>query len=180
MCILNKTTVIKLEPFKPSDFDLFISWIDSKELLLQIAGNYFSYPLTPHQLKNYIDDKNSFAFGIVETSSNQVIGHSEIILLDNKICKLDKVLIGDIANRGKGVGQKVVTKLLAFSFENLSAEEVELYVYDWNTGAIKTYENVGFVINHDKQMLTDVDGKVWKALNMTIDKREWLSLQQQK
>lgn len=179
MCILNKTTVVKLEPFKPSDFDLFISWIDSKELLLQIAGNYFFYPLTPSQLQNYLDDKNSFAFSIVETSSNNVIGHSEIILLDNKVCKLDKILIGDKATRGKGVGQKVVAELLTFSFENLSAEKAELYVYDWNTGAIKAYENVGFVINHDKQMLTDVDGKTWKALNMTIGKGEWLSLQQQ-
>jgi RimJ/RimL family protein N-acetyltransferase len=171
--------MIKLEPFNQSDFDLFISWIDSKELLVQIAGNYFSYPLTPPQLQNYLDDKNSFAFNIVETSSNKVIGHSEIILLDNKVCKLDKILIGNKANRGKGVGQKVVNELLTFSFENLNAEKAELYVYDWNTGAIKAYEKVGFVINHDKQMFTDVDAKVWKALNMTIDKREWLSSQQQ-
>jgi RimJ/RimL family protein N-acetyltransferase len=171
--------MIKLEPFKPSDFDLLVSWIDSKELLLQIAGNYFSYPLTPPQLQNYLNDKRSFAFSIVETSANKVIGHSEIILLDNKVCKLDKILIGDKANRGKGVGQKVVNELLAISFENFSAEKAELYVYDWNTGAIKAYERVGFVINHDKQILTEVDGKVWKALNMTIDKREWLSLQQQ-
>lgn len=171
--------MIKLEPFKPSDFNLFISWIDSKELLLQIAGNYFSYPLTLAQLQNYLYDKNSFSFSIVEKSTNKVIGHSEIILLDNKVCKLDKILIGDEAYRGKGAGKKVVNELLAFSFENLSAEKAELYVYDWNMGAIKLYERVGFIINNDKQLLTDVDGKIWKALNMTIGKSEWLSLHQQ-
>lgn len=169
--------MIKLEPFKPSNFDLLISWIDSKELLLQIAGTYFSYPLTTTQLQNYLDDKSSFAFNVIETSSNKIIGHSEIIKLDNNVCKLDKILIGDKANRGKGVGQQVVSKLLTFSFENLNAEKAELYVYDWNTVAIKSYERAGFVINDDKQMLTDIGGTIWKALNMTIGKEKWLLLQ---
>jgi RimJ/RimL family protein N-acetyltransferase len=166
--------MIKLEPFKPSDFDLLISWIDSKELLIQIAGNYFSYPLTTNQLQKYLDDKNSFAFSIVETSSNKVIGHSEIILMSNNECKLDKILIGDKANRGKGFGQQVVSELLTFSFRNLSAEKAELYVYDWNINAIKSYERAGFIINYDNQMLTNIDGKTWRALNMNIDKEKWL------
>lgn len=168
--------MIKLEPFKPSDFDLLISWIDSKELLLQIAGTYFTYPLTTAQLQNYLDDKSSLAFNITEASSNKVIGHSQIIMLDNNVCKLDKVLIGDKALRGKGVGQQVVSKLLTFSFENLKAEKAELYVYDWNTGAIKSYERAGFVINYDKQMLTDIGETIWKALNMTIEKEKWILL----
>ena len=79
--------------------------------------------------------------------------------------------------RGKGVGQQVVSKLLIFSFENLKAEKVELYVYDWNRGAIKSYERAGFVIDYDKQILTEIGGTIWKALNMTIDKRKWLLLQ---
>ena len=168
--------MIKLQPFKPSDFDLIISWIDSKEILLQIAGTYFSYPLTTAQLQSYLDDKNSFAFNVVETSSYKVIGHSELILLDNNICKLDKILIGEKANRGKGVGQQLTSELLTFSFENLKAEKAELYVYDWNIGAIKAYERVGFVINHRKHLLTDNDGTIWKALNMTIEKEKWMSL----
>ena len=165
--------MIKLEPFKPSDFNLLISWIDSKELLIQIAGPYFSYQLTATQLQNYLDDKNSIPFNVVETSSDKVIGHAEIILLDNNVCKLDKVLIGDKANRGKGFGQQTISRLLTFTFENLKAEKVELYVYDWNTDAIKTYERAGFIINHDKQMQTNIDGTIWKALKMTIEREKW-------
>lgn len=166
--------MIKLESFKPSDFTLLISWIESKDLLLQIAGTYFSYPLTVEQLQNYSDEKNTFAFSVVEATSNKIIGHAEIILLNDTVCKLDKVLIGDKDNRGKGVGQQVIRKLLTYSFEKLGSEKVELFVYDWNTGAIKSYEKAGFVINHNKRLLTNVEGSVWKALYMTIDKEKWL------
>jgi RimJ/RimL family protein N-acetyltransferase len=166
--------MIKLSPFKQSDFGLFISWIDSRELLLQIAGPYFSYPLNDTQLEKYLDDKNSFAFNVVETLSNKVIGHSEIILLENNVCKLDKILIGDKANRGKGAGQQIASELLKFCFDNLRAEKVELYVYDWNTSAIKVYEKVGFIIDQDKQMQMVVDRTIWTVLTMTIDKGKWL------
>lgn len=172
--------MIKLEPFGPADFDRFILWIGNKELLLQIAGPYFSYPLTPAQLQNYLNDNNSFAFNIVDTLSNSVIGHAEIIPGDNKVCKLDKVLIGDETNRGKGIGRYIINLLLAFSFENLEAEKVELNVFDWNIGAIKSYERSGFIINYDKQMTMDVDGAIWIALNMVIDKEKWAFLQDDK
>jgi hypothetical protein len=43
--------MISLKNFKPDDFDLMISWMDYKELLIQIAGPYFSYPLTHAQLQ---------------------------------------------------------------------------------------------------------------------------------
>jgi RimJ/RimL family protein N-acetyltransferase len=169
--------VIKLAPFKPSDFDLLISWIGSKELLLQISGNYFSYPLTIAQLQIYLEDKKSMAFAIVETGSNKTIGHAEIILLGNNVCKLDKILIGDQASRGKGLGQEIVRELLKFSFQNLSAERVELYVFDSNIAAIKSYEKSGFTLDKDKQLLRSTDGMDWNVLSMTMPKEKWLSFQ---
>jgi RimJ/RimL family protein N-acetyltransferase len=169
--------MVRLEPFGPDDFDRFISWIGNKELLLQIAGTYFSYPLTSAQLQNYLNDDNSRAFNIVDTLTNTVIGHAEIIPGHNKVCKLDKVLIGDKANRGKGIGRYVINLLLAFSFKNLEAKKVELNVYDWNTVAIRSYERCGLIINYDKQMTTEFDGAIWAALNMVIDKEKWASLQ---
>ena len=53
--------MIKIEPFTGSAFDPFISWIEGPELLIAIAGNYFSYPVTHGQLYKYLNDKNSIA-----------------------------------------------------------------------------------------------------------------------
>lgn len=165
---------IKLTKFKPSDFDRLIAWVDSKELLLTIAGTVLTYPLTSAQLIGYMNDPKSLSFNVVDADENKTIGHAEIILTGEDTCKLDKVLIGDKSMRGKGTGDKLMRELLRYSFDELGMNEVELNVYDWNTGAIRCYEKVGFTINPEKIQMTDVDDIHWRALNMTIDKSRWL------
>ncbi|HEY6977900.1 MAG TPA: GNAT family protein [Chitinophagaceae bacterium] len=166
--------MIKLQAFTQHDFDRFISWVDSKELLMQIAGPNFSFPLTTDQLQKYLDDKNSYAFNVIDLSNDKVIGHAEVILSGNDTCKLDKVLIGDKSDRGRGIGLEVINELLRFSFEKLGAGEVELNVFDWNIAGIKCYEKAGFCMSQNKKMTISINGEVWTALNMTIDKRKWL------
>ena len=166
--------MIKLEPFTKYDFDRLISWIDSKELLMQIAGPNFSFPLTEDQLQKYLDDKNSLAFNIVDASNENIIGHAEICLTGNGTCKLDKVLIGEKSNRGKGIGLQLINELVKYSFKKLDVREVELNVYDWNIAGIKCYEKAGFSFNYSKKMTTTINNEVWTALNMTIDKEKWV------
>lgn len=165
--------MIKLTPFKPSDFNRLISWIDSKELLITIAGTILTYPLTPDQLHAYLVDPKSISFNVVDTIQGKTIGHAEIIKTGIGTCKLDKVLIGDKAIRGKGIGEKLINELLDYSFGKLDIHEVELYVYDWNIGGIKCYEKVGFVINPDKIQTTSLDNIQWNALHTTIDRNKW-------
>lgn len=165
--------MIQLQPFQPADFDLFISWIDTEELLITIAGTYFSYPVTAHQLERYLQDEKSIAFNVVDTEQNKKIGHAEIILTGNDTCKLDKVLVGDKLNRGKGIGTQLINALLDYCFEQLNAREVELNVYDWNIAGIKCYEKTGFMFT-GKTMTTQVKDGTWVAKNMTIDKDSWI------
>jgi RimJ/RimL family protein N-acetyltransferase len=166
--------MIKLMQFRESDFDTLISWIDRKELLVQIAGNVFSYPLTIDQLERYLNDKKSFSFNIVDVPENKVIGHAEIYLSDEVSCKLDKILIGDKTNRGKGLCQQVISELLEYSFVKLGVKKVELNVYDWNIAGIRCYEKAGFIENKDKRFSMQVDGNEWMAINMTIDMSTWI------
>jgi RimJ/RimL family protein N-acetyltransferase len=166
--------MIKLEQFKESDFDTLISWIDNKDLLVQIAGNVFSFPLTREQLRRYLRDEKSKAFNIVDTDLNTVIGHAEIYHLDQHTCKLDKLIIGDKSSRGKGHCQQVMKTLLDLSFAMADMKTVELNVYDWNTAAKRCYEKVGFMVNPEKNFLTRVNGNEWLALNMVIERDKWL------
>jgi RimJ/RimL family protein N-acetyltransferase len=168
--------MITLQPFTPAEFGLFASWIDSRELLIRIAGHYFTYPLTAGQLQTYLAQENSRAFNLVEQSSGKVIGHAELILLNDKACKIDKLIIGDTGMRGKGMGQQAVNQLLKYAFETLALQKTELYVYDWNTSAIRSYEKAGFVTDHDTQLFTEVEGETWKALRMVIARENWLGL----
>ena len=102
--------MIKLTPFRPSDFATFISWLDNEELLFQIAGKYFTFPLTNDQLQNYLDDEKSIAFNVVDL-------------------ELDKIIIGDPSMRGKRLGGQLIEALKQHAFSELKkwfAKKMEL------------------------------------------------------
>ena len=165
--------MIKLKSFTALDFGTFISWIDNSELLVTIAGTYFSYPLTVEQLHAYLEDENSTSFNVVNSRDDKIIGHAEIVVSGKDTFKIDKLIIGDKSNRGKGIGQEVINELLTYAFTRMDAKTVELNVFDWNTAGIRCYEKCGFVINPQKQTSFQVGGNSWTALNMTMEKNAW-------
>lgn len=166
--------MIKLTPFTKADFDKFISWIDNEELLITIAGTVFTFPVRNDQLQQYLDDEKSHAFNIIDTSNYNVIGHAEIVLSGDNLYKIDKLIIGDKSNRGKGIGQQVINSLLDYAFTRLNAETVELNVFDWNIAGIKCYEKCGFIMNPSKQATFKSGNETWTALNMIVEKESWL------
>jgi len=168
--------MIKLEPFKQSDFDTLISWIDSKELLVQFAGSVFSFPLSRDQLQKYLGDERSMAFNIIDVDLKTIIGHAEIYHIDKDTCKLDKIIIGDKSSRGKGLCQQIMKTLLNLSFAMINIKRVELNVYDWNVAAKRCYEKVGFVVNPDRNFSTQVNGNSWLALNMVFERDRWIEV----
>ena len=163
--------MIKLVPFEKEDFEQLISWIDNEEFLVQFAGTVvFKYPLTKEQLVTYISDDKRFAFKVIEVKTNEIIGHAEIYLVKPNMSRLCRVLIGRKEYREKGIGQQIIQQLKNYSFDRLNVEIVELNVYDWNTSAIKCYEKAGFKINPNQTTTTEINGKVWIAINMRTQK----------
>jgi len=167
--------MLRLTPFIPDNFNTFIQWITSEELLVQIAGRYFTYPLTTQQLTAYLNDETSLAFNIVENTTNNPIGHAEIITTHNGLCKIDKLIIGDTQNRGKGYGTLVINLLLQYCFTQLNATQVELNVYDWNIAGMRCYEKAGFTYT-GKLLSTNFNAETWVAKNMLITKNKWLQV----
>jgi RimJ/RimL family protein N-acetyltransferase len=163
---------LKLTPFQPSDFATFISWLDNEELLFQIAGKYFTFPVTDDQLQNYLADGKSIAFNVLDTERNKIIGHAEIILLGNGRVKLDKVIIGDPSMRGKGLGGQLIEELLNYAFRELGATDVELLVFDWNIAGIKCYEKAGFSFVEDEIPPMEINEKRWFVKKMHITSRK--------
>lgn len=162
--------MIALQPFKITDFDTLISWIDNEESLVQFAGQLFSFPLTPQQLLTYIQDEKRFPYKVVSTLSGSTIGHAEIYLPGTGTAIFCRIIIGNPEYKGRGLCYKLIKALLEISFTELGAEKAELNVFDWNIPAIKCYERSGFIINPDKKKERVVNGKTWTALNMVADR----------
>lgn len=172
--LLAKMT--QLQPFNKADFDTLISWADSEETLLQFAGKYFTYPLTHEQLGKYTLEAQRHIYKVVDVDKNITIGHAEICMETNGLALLCRIIIGVKSYRGKGLGQEIVKQLLAITFLQLSAISAELNVFDWNIAAIKCYEKVGFTDNPSKAFNREINGKIWKAINMKIGKEKWKDL----
>lgn len=160
--------MLKLAPFTIEDADLLISWFENEESLVQFAGRIFSWPLTKEQIAIHLTDPNRLIYKAIDEEGSLTIGHGEICKVPNEPPKLTCLIIGNKAFRGKGMGKELTRQLTALAFDQLKADSVQLYVYDWNKNAFELYKALGFTINTDKTMTTDINGQTWTALNMEI------------
>ena len=75
-------------------------------MLMQFAVPVFVFPLTAAQLDKSLNDVNRFAFKVVDCKSKNTIGHAEIYLPDTA-AYFGRILVGDKAKRGKGIGEQI-------------------------------------------------------------------------
>jgi RimJ/RimL family protein N-acetyltransferase len=174
--------MIKLEPFQNEDFSQLIEWIESEHLLTNWAGSLFNYPLTQASLEWYIEDTNdlsssdAFVYKAVDTESDKMVGHISLggISRKNRSARISRVLVGNTAERGKGVCQQMINAILKFGFENLELHKVSLGVYDFNTSAIGCYEKCGFIREGvQRDVLRYKNNEYWSLLEMSILEDEW-------
>jgi RimJ/RimL family protein N-acetyltransferase len=162
--------MIQFRPFVVEDFETLISWIDSEKTLLQFSGPVFKYPLTTDQLSLNISEANRYAYSVTETVSCKMIAYAELFITRENISHISRIIIGDPKLRGQGIGSQIIRQLLYHSFEVFGTEMATLYVFDWNTPAIKCYEKAGFVHDPDKTMKMEFQGEQWLVLHMSIKK----------
>ena len=142
--------MIKLQPFKETDFDRLIAEVSDARFLLQWAGPKYTYPLDAAQLADTLShalgEKPSFqVFKAEKAGTPETIGHIQLMDIDYHAasCILGRVLIFQ-KYRGNGWGRAMVREAVAYAFENLNLVEVTLGVFDFNTPAIRTYKSIGF------------------------------------
>ncbi|MFT3902849.1 MAG: GNAT family protein [Niabella sp.] len=164
---------IKLETFSEADFDTLISWVKDEKELIQFAGPIFNFPLTKEQLHYYLADPKRHVFKVIHNKTNTVIGHCEVYKGNGQTCRLCRILIGNKIFRGKGYGTLLVKLLTEWSFEKLNVNSVDLNVYDFNTSAIKCYENAGFKRTGINEVTTQVNHETWYSYSMTISREDF-------
>lgn len=167
--------MIRLEKFDKKFYSELIDSIKNAKDLMQFGGPEFTFPLTEEQIDKTLSDQNRIAFRVANSADGNTIGHCEIYFSQDS-AKLGRILIIDQYQRGKGIGEQMVILLLRYIRENRKERNIELNVFDFNIGAIKCYEKVGFNINPDKKLIREVDGQTWTALNMVLNLENWKNI----
>lgn len=137
------TARVELVAFEPGHFDHLIRWSPTPEFLLQWAGPSMRFPLDHAQLQALRDGPDHL-FTVLE--AGRLVGHAEIGRIDPEAGSgwLMRVLIGEPADRGRGLGRAVIGELVRVAFDELGLERLYLHVLKSNAPAISLYRSLGF------------------------------------
>jgi RimJ/RimL family protein N-acetyltransferase len=173
--------MIKLEYFTTNDFQLLIDWIDNEDLLTNWAGSQFRFPLTAEKLDWYLKDANDFEdsgtliYKAIDMETNQTVGHISLTAINrrNRSARITRVLVGNNAERGKGIGENITKALMQIGFEDLNLHRMSLGVYTFNEPGIRCYKKCGFKTDGILRDITRHGDAFWSLMEMSILENEW-------
>jgi len=172
--------MIRLEFLEKEDFNKIVEWNKNKsrEFLYQWATYWFQYPLTEKQIeeklinKTNMTDSNIYVYKIISDETNEMIGTIVLFNIDRLkgTAVAGKFLIGDESQRGRGLGKQILRELVRIGFDEHGFNNITLNVFDFNVGAIKCYESVGFVKKNFTEKVWESSNGFWNLYEMTISK----------
>ena len=177
--------MIKLEYFKADDFQLLIDWISDDHLLMNWAGSHFRFPLTREKLNRYIKYANDFKesdtmiYKAVDTETGLTVGHISLTAVnrENRSARITRVLVGDTAQRGKGLGEKITKAVMQIGFKDLDLHRMSLGVYDVNESGLRCYKKCGFRVDGVLRDISRHGDTYWSITEMSILEDEWEEMQ---
>jgi RimJ/RimL family protein N-acetyltransferase len=118
--------------------------------------------------------KDRWFFVICRLDDDRPVGSIDLHQVDlrNGSASLG-IAIGDPVDTGKGYGSDALRTLLGFGFDQLRLERIELEVYDYNEGARRLYERVGFRHEGTSRHALYSDGAFHDVDRMSVLREEW-------
>lgn len=149
-------------------------WINDRAQVL------FNAPYKPVSLAQHEDwftaiqrRDDVVIFGIRLLESDKLIGSCQLhnINMVHRFAEL-QIRLGNVAERGKGLGTEALRLLLDFAFKDLNLHRVYLHVFGTNAAAIKMYEKVGFVREGVLSQAAYIDGEYLDVCVMGVLREE--------
>ena len=117
-----------------------VKWTNEKgrNFLEQWAGKSLDFPLTENQIDDLKDIYSIFC-------ENEFVGIIQKIRKEMDNVHIGRFLINpELA--GKGLGKRALIEFINLIFQDEDVNSITLNVFDYNVGAKKLYEKVGFEV----------------------------------
>jgi RimJ/RimL family protein N-acetyltransferase len=168
---------VYLRPADRPDIPLFVAWFNdyatSRTLGLRAP---LSVPMEEQWFERAVADqgKTGYHFVACLLEDDRPIGTIGFFDLDlnNGSAGLG-ISIGAATDRGRGLGTDMLRALLQFGFGQLRLERIWLDVYDFNPGARRVYERVGFVEEGVLRHAIFREGEYRDIHRMALLREEW-------
>ena len=117
-----------------------VKWTNEKgkDFLKQWAGENADFPLTVTQIDNMNNVYSIFC-------ENEFVGIIQKIRKELDNIHIGRFLINPELT-GKGLGKRALLKFINLIFQEKNVNSITLNVFDYNVGAKKLYDNVGFKV----------------------------------
>ena len=117
-----------------------VKWTNEKgkDFLEQWAGASLDFPLTVSQIDNMSNVYSIFC-------KNEFIGIIQKIREETENVHIGRFLINPELT-GKGLGKRALIEFINLIFQDEDVNSITLNVFDYNAGAKKLYEKVGFKV----------------------------------
>lgn len=163
---------VVLAPFARADVAQLMAWTPDARFLAQWAGPTLSFPLDAAQFEPlFAQDAaapSALAWQLVD-AHDRALGHAELAHIDRAVGTgfVARVLVGDPAARGRGIGGAAIRAIERVASERLGLRELTLNVFTWNAPAIACYEREGFA-REDVHAVLPVGDERWDVLRMRV------------
>ncbi|MCS6095030.1 GNAT family N-acetyltransferase [Shewanella baltica] len=125
-------------------------WRNTKSTIDCLGANfrYVDLAIDVKWYENYQNNRsNNVRLAICCKQSNRLLGAVYLLNIDwlNRNAEF-AIWLGDVANRGQGVGKSATELVLDHAFLDLNLHKVYLTVLDTNEAALRLYKKVGFQV----------------------------------
>ena len=173
MHLLLSTTLLR--KFEPEDAPNLYRFRNAPEVARGVGGFSSGYSL--QAIKEWIDRRgkatDDLVWAIADRENNACLGHVGLYQIDHRVraCEFG-ILIGDSSRWGKGIGREVTSAIVAYGFDELNMNRIELTVIASNARAMSLYEGLGFVREGLKRQAQYRAGEYLDVILMSILRSE--------
>jgi RimJ/RimL family protein N-acetyltransferase len=168
-----------LRPFREHDIDQLIAWLDDEALLFSWAGPAVRYPLDRSQVATYpegaiAESPRLLPYAAVYPGGG-IVGHVELTEIDaqRRELRLNRLIVGEPALRGRGFGRAITLRACAVAFERLRVHRIWLSVPAENKAALACFARSGFRREGVLRECLPHKGRYWNCIVMSLLDREW-------
>lgn len=137
---------VYLRAIKDEDMEsIYMACQDEEMLYMTGTRRSFTREEITGSYKQFRQDPTRYDFAICLAQSNELLGDLAILDIDLANQKAGfRIALHDPTTLNKGYGTEATRLALAFAFEELKLNRLELEVYSHNVRGIKAYEKAGF------------------------------------
>jgi len=138
---------------------------------------------TPSSHENEETRNNSAQLGILKSEWGTAIGEIHLTKLPQGSFHHRWTEIGiDIlpAFQGRGYGRETTEWALDYAFRRAGLHRVRIRAFEWNTGALRLYEKIGFKLEGREREAFWHEGRWWDGVAFSMLEGEWWSMQRQR